>query len=548
MTVETFFQKFDQFADAPNAVSKMRELVLYFAITGRLAESLAEDAPVSELLDALSSAKARFKSVRRALPRVVEAESIYNLPILIPQHWVWIPLNEIGAMSGGMTPSKGKTTFWDGDVNWFSSKDIKTDELMESQLRITRAAIEATRLKIYSPGCIVMVARSGILKRTFPVSILRARGTVNQDLKVLSPYIDGLERYLQIMLRGLTSFILTSLVKTGMTVQSLKYEEFEAQAFPLPPLAEQKRIVAKVDELMALCDQLEQQQQEREIKHTALARASLARFAKAPTPVNLNFLFHKSYEISPEELRKAILTLAVRGNLVPQDPNDEMALAVAKNELFVSESKSVAPFDIPPRWSWAQLGQLANINGGFAFKSTDYTETGTRVIRISDFDEFGFKDHKIVRHSFPPELRRFALEAGDILMAMTGGTVGKSFYVRSLPEPMLVNQRVATIKVLPEAESSYIDLLIRSELTQQVIRDSKNSTNDNISMGDIKTFVVPLPPLAEQRRIVAAVDTLMAMVDNLEAQLSSRRDSAEKLLEAVVHELTNVPRSAQLCQ
>ena len=93
----------------------------------------------------------------------------------------------------------------------------------------------------------------------------------------------------------------------------------------LPPLAEQKRIVAKVDELMALCDRLEAQQQERETRHAALARASLARFADAPTPANLHFLFHPSYTIPPADLRKSILTLAVQGKLVPQDPNDEPA-------------------------------------------------------------------------------------------------------------------------------------------------------------------------------------------------------------------------------
>ena len=102
-------------------------------------------------------------------------------------------------------------------------------------------------------------------------------------------------------------------------------EKMEKLEVMVPPLAEQKRIVAKVDELMALCDRLEAQQQERETRHAALARASLARFADAPTPANLNFLFHSSFSIQPSDLRKSILTLAVQGKLVPQDPNDEPA-------------------------------------------------------------------------------------------------------------------------------------------------------------------------------------------------------------------------------
>ena len=105
----------------------------------------------------------------------------------------------------------------------------------------------------------------------------------------------------------------------------IRHQEYLRSEIPLPPLAEQKRIVAKVDELMALCDRLEAQQQERETQQAALARAAVARFADAPTPANLELLFHKSYSVSPADLRKTILTLAVQGKLVPQDPNDEPA-------------------------------------------------------------------------------------------------------------------------------------------------------------------------------------------------------------------------------
>ncbi len=173
-------------------------------------------------------------------------------------------------MSGGMTPSKNRTEFWEGDVNWFSPKDIKSDELIDSELKISEAAIRETGLQLYPPGCLFMVARSGILKRTFPVSINRGFATVNQDLKVLRPFLKDLERYLQIALRGMTGFILSTLVKTGTTVQSLKYAEFELLPIPLPPLAEQHRIVAKVDELMGLCDELQAVQAKREKRRDRL--------------------------------------------------------------------------------------------------------------------------------------------------------------------------------------------------------------------------------------------------------------------------------------
>ena len=144
----------------------------------------------------------------------------------------------------------------------------------------------------------------------------------------------------------------------------------------------------------------------------------------------------------------------------------------------------------------------------------------------------------MVRHPFTSDLQKYSLAHNNILMAMTGGTVGKSYFVKTLPEPMVVNQRVATIKISPSANPSYIDIVIRSEMTQSIIQKAKNSTNDNISMQDIKGFPIPLPPLAEQHRIVAKVDQLMALVDELERQQDASREKATKLLDAIVHEMT----------
>ena len=146
---------------------------------------------------------------------------------------------------------------------------------------------------------------------------------------------------------------------------------------PLPPLAEQKRIVAKVDELMALCDRLEAQQQERETRHAALARASLARFADAPTPANLKFLFHKSYAIPPADLRKSILTLAVQGKLVPQDPNDELGGRCPDATACTTDRKK-APNESAANWTTGSA-MSASVLRGRGFDLAEWSSLKSRL-------------------------------------------------------------------------------------------------------------------------------------------------------------------------
>lgn len=563
MKIETFFEKFALFADAPDAVEKMRALLLNFAVTGRLSEQRAGDAPVSDLIDALSAAKAqRGKMRRRGVTAAVLTESVIDRPLDIPAHWAWVPLNEIGAMSGGMTPSKDKSAFWNGDVNWFSSKDIKLDELTESELKITREATEATGLQVYAPGCLVMVARSGILKRTFPVSILRSEGAVNQDLKVLSPFVTGLERYLQIMLRGMTGFILTSLVKTGMTVQSLKYEEFEAQPFPLPPLAEQKRIVTKVDELMALCDRLEAQQQERETRHAALAHASLARFADAPTPANLNFLFHPSYTISPADLRKSILTLAVQGKLVPQDPNDCEARAMidcamekrkqtikAKSLRSKEIDESADLFvhaDLPSSWCVERFANLVDpentISYGVLVPGNDVPD-GIPFVRAQDLclSNHPARPSKTIAAEIEKPYARTRLRGGEILLCVVG-SIGKLGVVPDSWAGANIARAVARIKPIPDVLRDYLLLVLQEQSVQNYfISTTRTLAQPTLNVGMIEQTPIPVPPLAEQRRIVAKVEQLMVLVDTLEKQLTTSRTTAANLLAALVAELTGIP-------
>jgi type I restriction enzyme S subunit len=445
---------------------------------------------------------------------------------VIPSDWKWCTLSEIAACRGSAKAGSDgiKPSDWILDME---DIDGATGTVHTRATFKERSSLSTK--SAFKQGDVLYGKLRPYLNK---VVLADSPGFCTTEIIPITPGSAVESRYLQLALRS--PYFLTYVAKRsyGMKMPRLGTKDLESSRIPLPPLAEQKRIVAKVDELMALCDRLEAQLKERDVKQAALAKAALAKFTEDPSQENLQLLFHPSFSIEPDDLRKLVLNLAIKGKLVAQDPDDEPEETLC--ELDAAEFS----LEILHGWIWTSLAKLAEINGGFAFKSTDYTEEGIRVVRISDFDEFGFKDHKIVRHAFSNDLQRFTLEKQNILMAMTGGTVGKSYFVRTLPEPMVVNQRVATIKVYDSTLPSYIDIVIRSEMTQAVIRKAKNSTNDNISMGDIKGLRIPVPPLAEQRRIVEKVEQLMTMVDALETQLDASRTTGEKLLEAMVAELT----------
>ncbi len=247
-------------------------------------------------------------------------------------------------------------------------------------------------------------------------------------------------------------------------------------------------------------------------------------------------------------LRKAILTLAMSGKLVPQDKKEgtgEELFNKIKSECLKNDTEKKLlnineeeiPFEIPISWKWTRLNNLSDINGGYAFKSQNFKNTGVRVIKISDFDENGFKNNKIVRHDYYSSLAQFEINNENILLCMTGGTVGKSYFVRNIDEKMVTNQRVATIKINDNIISEYINYVILSSYIQDFINKKKNSTNDNISMDDIKSFVIPLPPYKEQNRIVKKIEEVIKQLDKLEIRKNERDEIRSRLTRSAMQSL-----------
>ena len=157
--------------------------------------------------------------------------------------------------------------------------------------------------------------------------------------------------------------------------------------------------------------------------------------------------------ISNDLLKQKVLDLAISGKLTKNSNYNE---------------KDGEPFSIPNSWKWKKLQEVAVINGGYSFQSSNYKEDGIRVFRISDFSELKILDDNIVRHEYNDSLKNYILNVGDTVVCMTGGTVGKSLYIDYLSEPMVTNQRVATIKPMDDVVPKYIGYVIKSKYVKRI--------------------------------------------------------------------------------
>ena len=554
MKLETLFEKFDQFADAPDAVAKMRELVLELAIQGKLVAQSSDDEPAFKQLDRIAAKKSKAGRVARVKAGRAASSAPEETETHVPNGWEKASLTELVTVLNGRAYSKDELLAAGTPVlrvgNLFTSKHWYYSDL---QLEPDKYCDKGDLIFAWSASFGPFIWPGP--KVIFHYHIWKLE---------LHSEVDLSKGYLYWFLQNKTQEIKRA--GHGVSMLHMTKEKMEKLEVMLPPLAEQKRIVAKVDELMALCDRLEAQQQERETRHAALARASLARFADAPTPANLPFLFHPSYAIPPADLRKSILTLAVQGKLVPQNSNDEPAeeilARIAATKLRLQKTGEIGkekpveplqpeslPFEAPESWQWAKLAELTELitkGSSPKWQGIAYVTESEGVLFITSENVGNYilrklDDLKYVAKGFNEIEPRSILKRGDILMNLVGASIGRTA-VYDLHDGANINQAVALIRLVRETAGvcprfllhylnspSAIDYMLSSRVV---------NAQPNISLTDAREFAVPFPPLAEQLRIVAKVDQLMALVDELEKQLSASRATAEKLMEAVVSELT----------
>ena len=471
----------------------LRKAILQYAVEGKLVPQDNQDEPASILYEKIIAEKENLiKQGKIKKEKPLPPITNDDIPYDIPENWKWVRLGEVCEIIMGQSPDGNSVNTNNNGIEFHQGKSYFTNYYLDKSNYYT---FKPT--KIIEKDTLLLSVRAPVGALNFTKNQI----CIGRGLCGIIPSYCIINQLLFYFLQSMEkSFIKQA---TGTTFIAISKEIIYKQFFPLPPLKEQERIVKKVDELMALCDKLEQEEE----KLLALDK---------------NFM---------ENLPKSILQYAVEGKLVRQDINDEPASIlyekiIAEKENLIKQGKikkekplppitdNDIPYDIPKNWKWVRLGEIATINGGYAFKSGLFKNHGIRVIRISDFNENGLINKNIVRYEYFDKLNEYMLNKYNIILCMTGGTVGKSLLIADVTEPMVTNQRVATIKIRTINEQ-YIHYVILSNLIQNIIQKAKLSTNDNISLDTIKCFPIPLPPLKEQERIVKKVDELLTYCNKL---------------------------------
>lgn len=562
MSPETLLEQFDAVADAPGGVQRLREMILQLAVRGKLVPQDPNDEPASVLLERIEAEKRRLyaegktgKSKR--LPPIRAAET----PFDVPHGWEWVWLGDVSMIEMGNSPPG--TTYNTTGVGMpliNGPSEFSPDPLGTTiQKQYTSAPT-----KLCSVGDLLICVRGATTGRTniagFDACI--GRGVASIRAGDIQPYINRL-----VVSQRDHIFSLGS----GSTFPSIAFRHLAGLAVPLPPLSEQRRIVEKVDQLMALCDGLEERQRRRVQKRDRLNRAALHHLTAAVEDGELAhhwFRIREHFDLlydAPEtvtELRQAILQLAVRGKLVPQDPRDEPAsvlleqIEAEKNRLYregkIGKPKKLSainpdevPFEVPEGWEWVRVGEICGVTGGIQ-KSPKRRPVSNHYpyLRVANVQRGSLDLSEIQRFELAEgELERFRLLAGDLLVVEGNGSeteIGRcARWGGELSDCVHQNH---VIRVRPHIVDLG-DFLLRFLNSPAGIEEMKRlavttSGLYNLSVGKITTIAVPLPPLSEQRRIVAKVNCLLAVCDELEAKLARARTQSQQVAASVVHHLS----------
>ena len=534
-------RQFDLLAGAPGGVARMRELILALAVHGKLVRQDRANEPAAVLIERIRVEKHRLVSAGavkhdRPLPAIKDTDLSSDIPI----GWQWIRLGEVVSISTGKLDANAATP--DGVYPFFTCSN--------TPLKIDR----------YSFDCgAVLLAGNG----DFNLKRYTGKFDAYQRTYVIEPCLLDLD-FLFYTLRHNIDELTKN--QRGSAIPYLKLADITHLLISLPPLAEQSRIVARVDELMLLCDALEARGRLETEQHARLLGTLLGTLTGSTTPEELaanwqrvaahfGLLLDRAEAV--DSLEQTILQLAVRGLLVRQESGDEPARSLverireekartltetqlSREQQLPPITESEVPFDVLPDWEWVRLGEVTNFTNGFAFPSAEFNfdASGVGVVKIGDIQNGAISTGGMsyVSRKFASTIRpMFAVAPGDLLIAMSGATTGKLGFNEST-ESFLLNQRVGRIAPIL-MNRHFLCLCLQTKIAEN-LAISSGSAIPNLSTAQIRDIVIPLPPIAEQPRIVARVTELRRLCAALRQRLAAAQTTQTHLAEALVESAT----------
>ena len=546
-------------------VKKLRELILELAVRGKLVPQDANDEPARVLLERIAEEKLQLvadKKIKKQkpLPTITDEE----IPFVLPSGWEWLRLGNAGSGSTGKTPSTRNADFFGGNIQFIGPGNITPKgQLLEADKYLTELGVEQSTSAI--AGDLLMVCIGGSIGKS---AIAIEHVAFNQQINAMQP-IEVLSKFLKHTVSTHTFYNSVIEKSTGSATPIINRGKWEELLIPIAPLAEQHRIVAKVDELMALCDQLDQQTEESLSAHQTLVEVLLAALTNSENVDDFQTSWQRiaehfdvlfTTENSIEQLKQTILQLAVMGKLVPQNPSDEPAsvllekIAEEKAQLIadkkIKKQKPLPPItdeektlELPSGWEWVKWDNIAIKIGDVDHKMPTEEPNGVPYVSPRDFfpnNVINFDNAKKILHSdFDRLAAKIQPQKGDIIFPRYG-TIGANMLVETDID-FLASYSCCVIKTMHGFISAKYQFIFSLSffVKGQCKKAEKKTTQPNVGIKSIQEFVVPLPPLAEQHRIEAKVDELMALCEQLKARLSDAQTTQLHLADAVVENALN---------
>ncbi|AKJ27271.1 restriction endonuclease subunit S [Caldimonas brevitalea] len=560
-------QQFGLLASASGGMVRLRELVLALAIEGKLVPQDPRDASAGALLARVQARRKQLVAEGKIKAGKSEAPSVdQDSPFVVPSGWEWICAADVCVVitdGDHQAPPKAHSgvpflvigDVRDGAVGLGSATRFVPREYFD--------ALDWGKKPLQGDILYTTVGSLGI-----PVPVVHQQVFCFQrHIALLRPGLPELQAYLTLALQSRLAFDQAASGATGIAQKTVPLSVLRSLRLPLPPLAEQSRIVARVDELMRLCDALEAKGRLGAEQHARLLGTLLGTLIDSSTPEELaanwqriadHFDLLLDRPEAVDALEQTILQLAVRGLLVQQDANDETASDLLarvraekerliragelKGEKPLAEIDDV-PFNIPRGWAWARLGELGiSFDYGSSQKSCDDT-AAVPILRMGNVQasRVVFSNLKFLKDQ-KEELPSLLLEEGDLLFNRTNSfeLVGKTALFEGFGRPVTFASYL--IRIRPNkslCDPRYMNIFmntqdcrkteIEPDLTQQTGQANYNGTK-------LRNIRVPLPPREEQTRIVARVTELRRLCADLRQRLDRSSTTQTSLADALVEQ------------